>query len=177
MNKKDLRSKYKTIRQNIKSRYIKDLYIYFKIINNKKVKESNTIFIYVSKEDEVDTFRIIKHFLKRKKVCVPKVIGNEIIFFYIESFKDLEKGNFDVLEPTTNNKINNFSSSCIIVPGICFDKRGYRIGYGKGFYDRFLSKHNIYSIGLTYKECIVDNINNDKHDINVNIIISDSITI
>ena len=57
------------------------------------------------------------------------------------------------------------------MPGICFDKRGYRVGYGKGFYDRFLSKHKIYSIGLTYKECIVDNINNDKHDINVNMLI------
>ena len=70
-----------------------------------------------------------------------------------------------------NKKLNSFKNTICILPGICFDKKGNRIGYGKGYYDKYLKDKNIYKIGLCYKECIVNNIKSDRFDIKVNKII------
>lgn len=171
--KKEKRLEYRNKRNNIKFRFIKNLIIFFKVINNKCIKSCSKLLIYVSYDSEVDTIRIIKYFLKRKTIYVPKVICNEIIFFSISSLNDLKKGYHNILEPISNDELNYFDNACVIVPGICFDKLGYRIGYGKGFYDRFLGKYKLYSIGLTYRECIIDKILTDEHDVPVDEVISD----
>ena len=171
--KNEIRKKYLLIRNNIKNKYEKDKIIYEKVINNSFIEKSNTVLIYVSKDSEVDTINLINYFLKFKKVAVPKVNGNIIDFYYINSIKDLEEGSFNVLEPITNNKVTNFKDSVCITPGICFNKEGFRIGYGKGYYDKFFSKHNVYAIGLCYQECL-NNINFAfSYDIKVNEVISD----
>jgi 5-formyltetrahydrofolate cyclo-ligase len=66
-----------------------------------------------------------------------------------------------------------FNNSVCITPGICFDKYGYRIGYGKGFYDKFFYNHDVFKIGLCYQECLVDKIEVDDYDIAVDKIITD----
>lgn len=171
--KKELREKYINIRENINHKEAKNNLIYEKVINNKKVKEAPTILIYVSFRDEVDTLNLIKYFLKTKKVAVPKIENNTMNFYYITSIKDLAKGYFGILEPTTAKRIDNFTNAICITPGLCFNNLGYRLGYGKGFYDKFLAKHKIYAIGLCYKECLI-NINfQEDNDYPVNEIISD----
>ncbi len=171
--KNELRKKYLLVRNTINKKCKKDQIIYEKVINNSFVKNSDTILIYVSKDSEVDTINLINYFLKFKKVAVPKVNDNIIEFYYIKSLDDLEKGSFNVLEPTTNKKVTNFNNAVCITPGICFNKEGYRIGYGKGYYDRFFSKHKIYAIGLCYQECLINDIFANSYDIKVNEVISD----
>ena len=171
--KNELRKKYLLVRNNIKNKYEKDKIICEKVINNHFVEKSNTILIYVSKDSEVDTINLINYFLKFKKVAVPKVNDNIIEFFYINSLDDLEEGCFNVLEPITNKKVTDFNNVLCITPGICFNKEGYRIGYGKGYYDRFFSKHKIYAIGLCYQECLINDIFANSYDIKVNEVISD----
>lgn len=172
MNKNELRKQFKQIRKSIKDKKNKDNIIFYKVINNTKIIESNTILLYVSLNDEVDTINLIKYFLDKKIVALPKVENDIMNFYIINSINDLKEGYYHILEPITNNKLNNFENTTIIVPGICFDKNGYRIGYGKGFYDKFLVDKNIYSIGLCYKECLIDNTFHDIHDIKVNDIIT-----
>ena len=171
--KNELRKKYLLVRNNINKKCKKDQIIYEKVINNSFVKNSDTILIYVSKDSEVDTINLINYFLKFKKVAVPKVNDNIIEFFYINSLDDLEEGCFNVLEPITNKKVTDFNNVLCITPGICFNKEGYRIGYGKGYYDRFFSKHEIYAIGLCYQECLINDNFANSDDIKVNEVISD----
>lgn len=171
--KKELRKKYLEIRKKIKNKNSKDLTIFQKVIINEEIKKATTILIYVSTEDEVDTKKLIEYFLKNKKVAVPKVIGNDMNFYFINSLDDLENGYFNILEPKTKVEVKDFSNALSITPGVCFSKDGYRIGYGKGFYDRFYQKHKIYKIGLCYKECLVEKLPNDYFDINVDEVISD----
>ena len=171
--KNKFRKKYLLVRNNIKNKYEKDKIICEKVINNHFVEKSNTILIYVSKDSEVDTINLINYLLKYKKVAVPKVNNNLIDFYYINSLDDLEKGFFNILESTTNKKVNDFNNAICITPGICFNKEGYRIGYGKGYYDRFFSKHKIYAIGLCYQECLINDNFDNSYDIKVNEVISD----
>ncbi len=104
---------------------------------------------------------------------MPKIINGEMRFYFISSFDDLEKGYFGVLEPTTCDEVLNFNECISITPGICFSKSGYRVGYGKGFYDRFYNVHNVCKIGICYKECLTDLDFNDSYDIKVDEVITD----
>lgn len=174
MNKQILRNKYKQIRKNIKDKEKLDNIIFNKIVSLKGYKESKLVLTYVSLKEEVDTIELIKHSLNRgKQVAVPKCEGNDIVFYYINNLYDLEEGNFGILEPETNEIVKDFDNSICIVPGIAFDKENNRIGYGRGFYDRFLENYNGIKIGLTYKEFICDKIDTDENDIKMDIIIKD----
>lgn len=170
--KEELRQKYLIIRKDIKNKDKKDKLIFDKVINNPQVQSSDLILIYVSLIDEVDTINIINYFIKSKQIAVPKIENNTMNFYYIKSLNELKKGTFNVLEPQTKDKVTDFSNSVSITPGICFSKDNYRIGYGKGYYDKFYKKHHIYSIGLCYKECLLDSIPKDKNDIPVDEIIT-----
>ena len=171
--KKEIRKQYLNIRKEVNESKIKDKIITEKVINNFHIKDSKTILIYVSYNNEVNTLDLINHFLKNKKVAVPKIEKDNMKFYYINSFDDLEKGKYGILEPMTKKEVKDFTKSVCITPGVCFSKDRYRIGYGKGYYDRFFSNHSIYSIGLCYKECIVKKIPTDKYDKQVDEIITD----
>ena len=171
--KQDLRKKYLDIRRNIIGRDNKNDIIYNKIIDNKYVSECNIILIYVSYNYEVDTIKLINYFLKNKKVAVPRVDNGIMNFYYISSLNELRKNYYGILEPINNDMVNDYSNCVSITPGVCFSKLGYRIGYGKGFYDKFYSIHDVYKIGVCYKECLVDNIGVDKYDVAVNEVITD----
>lgn len=171
--KEELRRKYKLIRNNISDKNLKDKLIFDKVINNKEVIESKLILIYVSLEEEVDTINLIKYFLGKKSVAVPKVVGNQIKFYLIKSMDELEKGNFSVYEPITNNEVKSFENAVSITPGICFSKYNDRIGYGKGFYDRFYLDNKVYKIGICYKECLINEEFGEGLDIKVDAVITD----
>lgn len=161
--KQELRNKYRKIRKNITLKKLKDFIIFLKLITNKKVKKSKIILTYVSTKEEIDTILLIKYFLNKKIIATPKVENNIINFYIIESLSDLKIGKYNILEPTTNKKITNFKECICITPGICFSKDKYRIGYGKGYYDKFFTKNKVYSIGLCYKQCLIDSIPIDKY--------------
>lgn len=172
MKKEILRKKYKIIRKNITDKEIKNNIIYNKILHHELINKSDTILIYMSFDNEVDTYKIIEYYLNKKKIAVPKVSGNNMEFHYIKSLTDLKKDTFNIMEPDNNDIVKDFNNSVIIMPGICFDKDNNRCGYGKGYYDRFLENKNIYKIGLSYKECITNKIDTDKYDIKLDEIIT-----
>lgn len=172
--KKSLRKKYLLLRKDVSCKKEKDNIIFNRVISNDKVILADTILIYVSLDDEVDTRRIINYFLvSGKKVAVCKVLGKEMKFYYINSFDDLVLGYKNVLEPKEYCiEVTYFNGSVSITPGICFNRIGYRIGYGGGYYDRFYDKVNLYKIGLCYKEFLIDDEFNDIYDVAVDEIIT-----
>lgn len=173
MKKEFLRKKYKEKRDNIKNKVTKDNLIYQKVINNKDILSSKTLLIYISINSEVDTIKIINYFLYAKNIAVPKIIDNNMYFCYITNLNDLTPGKYNIPEPTNENIVTDFDNAICIVPGICYDKENYRVGYGKGYYDKFLSKNKIKTIGLCYKECMIEKIDNDKYDYKIDEVITD----
>ena len=173
MKKEFLRKKYKEKRDNIKNKVTKDNLIYQKVINNKDILSSKTLLIYISIKSEVDTIKIINYFLNTKNIAVPKIIDNDMFFCYVTNLNELTSGKYNIPEPTNENIVTDFDNAICIVPGICYDKENYRIGYGKGYYDRFLSKNKIKTIGLCYKECMIEKIDNDKYDYKIDEVITE----
>ena len=110
---------------------------------------------------------------KQSNICVKEICLALLTFWNSRDIikENLKKGSFDILEPTSNDKVTSNNCVCI-VPGICFDKNGYRIGYGKGYYDKYLSNKSIYKIGICFKECLIDNMPHDLYDIKVDLIVS-----
>ena len=156
--KDKIRKKYLNIRSNISNKQAKDKKIFNLVINHPIIKNKKNILIYVSYNGEVDTINLIKYFLKSKLVAVPKIENGEMNFYYINSLNDLKKGYSNILEPITSNKVLSLDGCVVITPGVCFSLDGFRLGYGKGFYDRFFSKNSVYKIGLCYSECLFNEV-------------------
>lgn len=175
-----LRSYYKKFRlkMNKTTKEILDYKISERFLQTSQYKNSKIILIYVSKEIEVDTYRIIeKAFEDNKSVAVPKCDPNKIKmnFYLINSLNDLEVGIFGVLEPIKSKCkiLNNYDKSICVVPGFSFDQEGYRLGYGKGYYDRFLSSFHGLIIGLCYSNCIRKLLPRGYYDLPVHLLITD----
>lgn len=161
--KNELRKDYKKIRNDIKNKVKLSFQISDNLFNSEIYNNAESVFCYSSFGSEVDTTDIILNSLARNKtvalpVCKDK--NGNMDFYKINSFSDLIEGAYGILEPNTNicEKINSTEKTLITVPAVIFDKKGYRIGYGKGYYDRYLKNFNGISVGLCYNECIVDEV-------------------
>ena len=173
--KKDLGKEYIKVRESIPNRILLDDIITNKVLTNSKVLTSDTILIYVSYKSEVSTLKLIKELLKIKKVAVPKVEGKIMNFYYINSFSDLTLGYHGILEPSPMSPVKDYSSAICITPGLCFSSDGYRLGYGGGYYDKFLEEHPVYTIGLAYHKCLIKRLPHEPHDKKIDEIITDNL--
>lgn len=159
--KRELRKKYREIRENMspqkKSRY--DELLKKGFLASREYKNNDIVFAFVSKPIEIDTISIIEAVLKDgKRVAVPRCVTDkrEMDFFFIESFDQLEKSTYGLMEPIPDKceKVTDFSKGVCIVPGLAFDSEGFRLGFGMGYYDRFLSQFQGDKIGLCYSSCV-----------------------
>ena len=170
---------YKNLRKSMESETKKsaDEEIFRKLINNPYFQKSELILTYISVNDETDTISLINYcFENGKRVGVPKCINKmgKMEFFEVKSFDDVKPSFFGLLEPQEKcSVIREFSNALCIVPAFSYDKSGYRIGYGGGYYDRFLSSNDILKIGICYDNCIEENHLYDEFDINVDIVITE----
>lgn len=178
--KADLRSLYKKKRMQLpeKIKNSMDSSILNRVTALKQYKSSKQVFTYVSKDIEVDTIEFIKKALKDgKKVGVPRCITDKRLmeFYYIESLSQLESGAFGVLEPDPSKcrSVTDFSNGFCIVPGLSFDSDGFRLGYGKGYYDRFLARFGGITVGLCYCNCMRWKLPHGYFDKPVNFVITE----
>ena len=130
---------------------------------------------FVSFNNEVDTHEMIRSALKNKTVIIPKVIHHEIEPSIIIDFDNLmPSGRFNVPEPIEIMKMAYKNIDLVLVPGIAFDREGYRLGYGFGFYDKFLKKvPKAVKIGLAFDFQIVDQVPREEHDVPVDFIVTE----
>lgn len=145
-----------------------------KLFTLKHYKNSKTIMFFVSFDSEVNTHEMVKESLKNKAVVVPKVWHHEIEPSIIIDFDNLVPGKFGILEPIETMRIAYKNIDLILVPGIVFDMEGHRIGYGFGYYDKFLAKvPKALKIGLAFDFQVVDKIPREMHDVPVDIVVTE----
>jgi 5-formyltetrahydrofolate cyclo-ligase len=147
-------------------------------LNSLFFSKSEVIGAYYPILNEVQTFRIIHEcLLVKKTVCLPKLLQGEIVFFSITTLNDLETGSFNIKEPSLNKGNICEEIDTVITPGIVFDRRGYRIGYGKGYYDRYLKnfpkQNGSNAVGLGYEfQLASEPIPYEPHDVKLNALIT-----
>ncbi len=170
--KKELRKEIIYLRDNLEDRYNKSLIIKNKVMNLDIYKKSKVIALYSSMKSEVDTKELIKESLELgKRVLLPRILNkNKMIFIEINNDTNYERNTFGVLEPIG---IEEKNIDLMIIPGVAFDKDNNRLGYGRGYYDKYLKDKDLYKIGICFHEQLVDNIEVDEHDIKMDLIITD----
>ena len=176
LQKKELRKEAKAYRNSLceDDRLNKSTQIIHHLKFLKEFWNANAFLMYASLQGEVETLSLIKELLEegKKNVYCPVTNGDKMEFYRIKAFEDLKEGNFHVLEPEVveNNlfipeKNKNY---CMIMPGLMFDKKGNRLGYGKGYYDKYLEKFpedvKMTAIGLSYEAMIRDEIPAEETD-------------
>ncbi len=143
----------------------------------REYRPAKTLLIYVSTPIEVDTKLIIERAWEDgKRVAVPRCIPNtrDMEFHYITSFSDLSPGAFSVPEPDESLPVvTDFSECLMIVPGMQFDMNGYRLGYGKGYYDRYMVRFEGISAGICYSSELKTFMHHGRYDRSVDIIVTD----
>ena len=145
----------------------------------KKIKKINgfrnaqKIGAYFPIGSEILTQDIIQELLSDgKEVFLPKVIGEKMEFRKITNFSSLEKGSFDIMEPKEDCPVDN-NLDVILVPTVGISPAGVRVGYGHGFYDKFLAEHNTTTISLTMEKQIIKSIPKSEHDITIDWIVTE----
>lgn len=142
------------------------------VIKSKEFESAKVVGTYYAVGSEVTTELIIKRAtILGKKIALPRVEEDKITFYELSSTKSLIRGRFGILEPPPYEQMNDID--ILIVPGIAFDKKGNRLGYGMGFYDRLLSCKRTFSIGLAYSFQLLENLPHDKYDKRLNAIASE----
>lgn len=196
MTKQEIRNIIKDKKSKMTKEEIKTLSLVLteKFCSLDAYKNASCIYAYMSYNEEVDTSYIIKQaWQDNKKIAVPKTLssGNtfnkkgEVIpdymeFIYINSFNELEKGYVGIPEPLFDiekdeKKIANEKEVLILMPGLAFDKNNNRIGYGGGFYDKYLSSHqttNFIKIALCFDFQLFDFIPTGPHDEKMDIVLT-----
>ncbi|QQZ10859.1 5-formyltetrahydrofolate cyclo-ligase [Heyndrickxia vini] len=184
MEKKELREHLKKELSLIdRCTYEQNSYLIAKqLFGLQQFNAASTVAITLSRFPEVDTWQIIrKGWEVGKRMVVPKCLPKtkEMVFREITSFKQLESVYFGLFEPIDCQtiEVKKDELDLIIVPGITFTRNGYRIGFGGGYYDRFLSDYQGKTISLAFSAQIKLDIPIEKHDIPVQRIITENETI
>lgn len=176
--KNELRKEFKKKRAELTDKKNKSLEICNIFLNSDTYKNAKIILCYSAINGEVDTGAVIDKTLADGKIlALPRCIDkNGIMNYYIiDSLNSLAEGMFGISEPDASCKLlDDFTDSVCIVPALSFDKKGYRLGYGKGYYDRFLEKYNGISVGLCYNDLISEYLPINKFDKNVNAVITEN---
>ena len=140
--------------------------IFQKIIACQAFAAAKCIYTYVSFQQEVSTRKLISHaWSVGKAVAVPRVEGRNMEFYYIKRREDLEPGCKNILEPKNHCKAAQEEKVLVILPGLAFDKTGHRIGYGGGYYDRYLAgRTDVYKLGIAFDFQIYDQLPAEAFD-------------
>ncbi len=141
-------------------------------------KTADTLCLYISINKEVDTMPLIKACIRDgKRIAAPRISDGLMDFYYFDGMSELKPGFFDILEPTGDERVN-LDNALVIMPGVAFDETKNRIGYGGGYYDKYLFEHDVENtIALAYEVQIVDKVEADSYDIKPDMIITEKRTI
>lgn len=178
-DKKSLRRQMKKQREAMEREelFSKSEQIFEQLITVPEYKRSDKIYTYVSMNNEVDTIMLIDYSLSiDKRVFVPKVIGNHMEFYEISDISELSSGYFGIYEPDINGKEPDYSrTGFMCMPGLAFDLSFNRLGYGRGFYDRYLAQENrLYKAALAYSCQLVPAVFAEPTDVKTDMIITES---
>ena len=136
-------------------------------------KAAKTIYGYLPYNQEVRTVPMLEQALRDgKRVAVPKVYGDEMKFLYLDDLTKVEKGYAGIPEPIADEPVADDDTALVLMPGLAFDPQGHRIGYGGGFYDKFLAAEPGHpTLALCYEFQILPKLDTEEHDIPVDTVL------
>lgn len=136
-------------------------------------RSAKTLYGYMPYNQEVRTVPMMaRALLDGKRVAVPKVYGDEMKFLYITDFDRMAKSEFGIPEPIADTPIAEDETALVLMPGLLFDPAGHRIGYGGGFYDKFLeAEPNHPTVALCYEFQMLPHLETEAHDIPVDLVL------
>ena len=162
--RREAKSRVKTL--SPEERKAKSALIFRQLTQSEPIKSAKVIALYASLPDEVESFDFITTMATRKRVVLPRVAGDDMDFYPYHA-DGLSIGSFGISEPQGTTPIAPEEIDVIIVPGVSFTRSGIRCGRGKGYYDKYLSRHGFRAtkIGVCYSEQLAERIPAEPHDI------------
>lgn len=175
MNKQELR---RTIRERKRAMTEEEIVersnaLAEKFYNSPAYQAASTIYGYLSYNQEVRTVPMLQRALDEgKRVAVPKVYGEEMRFIYLEDLTQVSKGYAGIPEPIADAPVAEDQRALVLMPGLAFDPQGHRIGYGGGFYDKFLAKEPHHpTLALCYEFQMQAHLDTEEFDIPVDTVL------
>ncbi len=175
MNKQELRSMIRQRKRAMtpeeiqrRSDALRDLFL-----RADAYRQAKTIYGYLPYNQEVRTVPILEQALRDgKKVAVPKVYGDEMKFICLDDLTQVAKGYAGIPEPIADGPVAGDETALVLMPGLAFDPQGRRIGYGGGFYDRFLRREpNHPTLALCYSFQVLEHLETEEFDIPVDCVL------
>lgn len=141
-------------------------------------QKAASIYGYLPYNQEVRTIPMLEQAQKDgKRVAVPKIIGDEMVFLWLDDLSKVEPGYCNIPEPIANEPIADDETALVLMPGLAFDPEGHRCGYGGGFYDRYLELHPHHpTLALCYGFQMFEHLEVDSHDIPVDFVLSQEVS-
>ncbi len=179
MGKAELRQQLLTLRNNMEPRRYEEMSLQVQrtLLGTKVFQNAKCLALYSPIYNEAGTEEL---FLAAsgagKQVCYPQVVGRTLRFCRVRSLDELSCGAFNVLEPCSAAAVNPQTLDLMVLPGIAFDFAGRRLGYGQGFYDRFLADNsvNFITVGLGFDFQLKDSLPEERHDRKVGFVATES---
>ena len=179
-DKKELRKKFSAIRKAAKSD-AKDMGITARVLLLEAVANADTVLLYASFRSEPDTWALAGSMLKNGKTVAYPLCGenSEMTFRIVDSISQLRDGKYDISEPDSSLPCPVITDRTVcIVPGLAFTENGERLGYGGGYYDRFLEKYpQLTTVALAYEATITQTLPSERHDATVKYIVTEERTV
>lgn len=140
-------------------------------------RRAKRVLVYADYNHEVATRYLIEEAWKNgKEVAVPKVVGKDMVFYKLNDFSQLEPGYYGIPEPA-RGEIVEWEQALMLMPGVAFDKENHRVGYGGGFYDRYLEKHpEVERIAIAFSFQMVPEVPTEPTDICPQILVTEKET-
>ncbi len=178
--KNALRVTFKEKRRAIsqEERVCRDSLICKKMLSLATYRYADTVLSYSPLKGEVDITEFNLAVLKSgKRLALPRCVPNTPImdFRYVESLDELEDGSWSIKEPSEKNEIwqSGAQNTLCIIPAMAFDADGYRLGYGKGYYDRFLPSKSLTTLGVVYSDFTVKRLPRGRYDLSVDMVVTE----
>ena len=183
MNKSEFRKKYIALRNNLDKNYVNEasnsisesVIQYIDTYIKKYDPKELYIYGYMPLGNEVSLFKVFdgiwENNLGHNGVSIytafPKIESRTMKFYFANSYDNFEPGHFGVTEPKKDCKLCDVKNPLVLVPGVAFSKSCYRMGYGRGYYDRYFEKRRFDSIllGIAFKEQLTDELITDIYDV------------
>ncbi len=171
-----LRQAIKAIRLSDQERSESDERLFARFLALTQVKAASTIFLYYGVGTEPDTSRLIPPLLQAgKAVALPRCLSHgEMEFRRCPGPEGLRKGTYGIPEPDEGAPLlAPHSGDLMVVPALCCDRRGFRLGHGGGYYDRYLARHNPFTVALCREALLLEAIPAQEHDVKMKCILTE----
>ena len=175
MDKSELRSRIRALKRQMTEAEIaeKSTSLMDQLLQTDAYRNAKTLYGYVNYNQEVRTLPILEQALQDgKRVAVPKCYGSQMRFIYISGLHQLAKGSFGIPEPIDDGPVGDDPQALVLMPGLAFDPQGHRIGYGGGYYDKFLAAEPDHpTVALCYDFQILADLETEEFDIPVDTVL------